>query len=111
MSYIITEMSHLVDTNQNRHAIECIRSIILIIDINATRKTIVIERPNKTVETVSPDRVTWAPSQRTADEIQDVIRPMTYNELGAGSYPVNEQINIRDLSETSRGRRNNPQQP
>ena len=44
---------------------------------SSTRQTVVIERPDGTVERISRDRVTLAPDQRTAEEIQETIRPST----------------------------------
>ena len=77
------------DESLTRHKLAAVAEGPLKV-ITATRKTIVIERPDKKVERVSRDRVTLAPSQRTAEGIQEFIRPMTTNELEAGNYPVNE---------------------
>ena len=56
--------------------------------IQSTGNTVVIERPDSSVERVSRDRVVLAPQPRTQAEIQDVIRPMTDEELIPTRYPV-----------------------
>ena len=66
--------------------------------VDVTGKTVVIERPDFSVERVSRDRVVLAPRPRTLPEIQNVIRPMTDEELIPEEYPVSEPVNLRDLT-------------
>ena len=53
--------------------------------------------PDNTVERVSRDRVTLAPNQLSADEIQERIRPTTDEELEQHTFPVDDIINLRDV--------------
>ena len=39
--------------------------------------TVVIERPDRSVERVNRDRVAVAPQERTSKEVEAIIRPMT----------------------------------
>ena len=59
--------------------------------------TVVIVRPDGTVERVSRDRVVHAPEPLTAAQSQEVTRPLTDEDLTANDFPVAEEVNLRDV--------------
>ena len=59
--------------------------------------TVVIVRPDGTVERVSRDRVVHAPEPLTTAQSQEVTRPLTDEELTANDFPVAEEVNLRDV--------------
>lgn len=78
-------------------------------------RTFVIERPDKSVESVSRSRVVLAPENRTFKKIQRAIRPLMDEYMNPGDYPAittasydtpNElttnRINL-DIAKASRG--------
>ena len=83
------------DETQTRHKLAAVAEGPFTV-ISAKGNTVLIERNDKTVERVSRDRVTLAPPKRTAEEIQEVVRPLTDLELEPDEYPVSEQVNNRD---------------
>ena len=85
------------DENETRHKLAAVAEGPYKV-LEATRRTVVIERPDHSVEKVSRDRVTLAPRPRTVDEVRETIRPMTDQELEHNDYPVGEDTNRYDLS-------------
>lgn len=56
-----------------------------------------IIREEKNVQRVNRDRVTSAPSLRTKDELQHLVRPMTIDEPTPSAYRAHEQPNTCGL--------------
>ena len=66
--------------------------------VTSTRgNTVVIKRPDDTVERVSRDRVVLAPNPFSAEELTERTRPLTDAELLQREYPVEEEVNLRDV--------------
>ncbi len=84
------------DENETRHKLAAVAEGPFKV-ISSTRHTVVIERPDQTVERVSRDRVTLAPRPQKPEEIQQIVRPMTDQEIERYDYPVGEDTNDPDL--------------
>lgn len=59
--------------------------------------TVVIERPDRSVERVTRSCVTLAPQPTTLEEIHKATRPLTDVELTPFAYPTPEDINKRNI--------------
>ena len=59
--------------------------------VNSTHGgTVVIQRPDNSVERVSRSRVVLAPQPRTVNEIQNAIRPLTDEEVIPDTFPMED---------------------
>ena len=59
--------------------------------------TVVIEKPDRTVERVSRSRVVLAPKPATIREVDAILRPMSNTELDK-DHPKSEEDNRLDLT-------------
>ena len=59
-------------------------------------KTVLLERPDKTVENVSRSRVVLAPKGLSSEQLLEATRPMTIHEVIA-DFPAPEQDNLRHI--------------
>ena len=85
------------DENEHRHKLAAVAEGPFKV-METHDKTVVIERNDKTIERVSRDRVALAPTPKTLEELQNVVRPMTDEELTPDAYPTSEKSNLCDLS-------------
>ena len=64
--------------------------------VDKENKTVLLERPDKTVEKVSRSRVVLDPKGPSSEELLEATRPMTINEVIA-DFPAPEQDNLRPI--------------
>lgn len=64
----------------------------------ATRNTLLLERPDKSAERVSRDRVTSALRARTTADIHEAMPSMTYEKIKQSEYPTAEVDNVLHLA-------------
>lgn len=85
------------DGNRHRHKLAAVAAEpYLVLDVE--RKTVALEREDKAVDRVSRNRVTHAPTPRTKEKLQRVVRPMIVEDLRPSTYSTSEQFNIRNLT-------------
>lgn len=84
------------DENQTRHKLAAVAEGPYPVQ-SIHDNTVVIQRPDNSVERVSKDRVTLAPKQMDAKETQSRVSPMTVEELQPHEYPVDTQVNLKDV--------------
>ena len=84
------------DENQTRHKLVAVAEGPFPVE-SVKGHTVVIVRPDGTVERVIRDRVVHAPEPLMAAQIQEVMRPWTDEELTANDFLVAEEVNLRDV--------------
>ena len=84
------------DENQTRHKLAAVAEGPFPVE-SVKGHTVVIVRPDETVERVSHDRVVLTPKPLTAAQSQEVTRPLTDEELSVNDFPVTEEVNLRDF--------------
>ena len=97
------------DESQTRHNLASVAEGPFKVE-SVKGNTVVILRPDNSVERVSRDRVTIAPARLTAAEVQDRVRPMTDTELTPKSYPTPEDVNLKDVIRPLSDEKKQPQQ-
>ena len=84
------------DENQTRHKLAAVAEGLFPVD-GVKGHTVVIVRPDATVERASRDRVVLAPEPLKAAQSQEVTRPLADEELTVNDFPVAEEVSLRDV--------------
>ncbi len=84
------------DESLSRHKLAAVAEGPFVVD-SVKGNTVVILRSDGSVERVSRDRVTLAPTQISASAAREIVRPLTDEELDPGAFPVDEDINLNDI--------------